>query len=264
MKLLVFANTDGNFEYINELLEKENVDAGISLGDMFLYSESTPIKYFLRSKFRHLSEKSIELNKKGFSFVKPVFGVYGELDDPFIPANELKINNLFLYWQLVNDFLGHNEDRTSTKKVRIGFLSGYYNPKKFQKSNSKRNKMSRERQSLALCGNDFNLFNNDTLDILFTHDSPSGCPPSEDDTKFFGCCAINNLINRTRPALTLFGHHRSFSYDVIGSVPYNPTIIGIPPLEKGYAILDIYKREVRVILQDSPISLRYRHETYAY
>jgi Icc-related predicted phosphoesterase len=262
MKLLIFSNTDGDFEYIDTLLEEySDVDAGISLGDMYLYSKSTPIEYFLRSKFRHLSEKSIELNKKGFNFNKPIFGVYGELDDPFIPLNEFKINNLFLHWQLINNFLGHNENMTLTKKISIGFLGGYYNTRKFPKQNNRRNKMSRERQSLALCHNDFNLFNNNKLDILFTHDSPLGYPPNTAPISMtglptiepppFGCMAITDLIKRTKPSLILYGHHRSFYYERLDEKCDLPrTTMGIPPLNNGHAILDIYNRKITIRMID--------------
>lgn len=243
MKLLIFSNTNGDFEYINKLLiEHKDIDAGISLGDMYLYSASTPIQYFLRSKFRHLGQNSINLNSNGFGFVKPVFGIYGELDDPFIPANEFRINNLFLYWQWISDFLGHNEDRTQTKKIRIGFLGGYFNPKKFSKYNTKRNKMSRERQSLALCHNDFNIFKNNKLDILFSHDTPLGYPYSH-----YGSESITNLINKTQPKLIMCGHHREYKNDLFKtSDNYEIPLIEIPTLDVGYAIVNIFEQKYSI------------------
>jgi hypothetical protein len=236
MNILLVSNIDGNFAYINEIFKKDNtIDIAISLGDNCLLSESTPYKYFIRNKFTSQVELSKEFNKSGASFLKPFYTLYGETDDPFIPANEMRNANIFPIWQSITDFLAFDSERKKTKYLKFGFLSGYYNMKEFKQNNTRRLKMSREKKSMALCLNDFKSFYNKKLDILFTHDSPLNIPQTG-----FGCPNISALVNSTLPSFVFYGHYRNFSVTRKGDITY----IGMPALAEGYAIFNSFENRL--------------------
>lgn len=220
MKLLIFANVDGELSTVNKLFAKHpEVTLAISLGDLHLFSESTPLAGFLREKYRLQGERSIGYNLRQFRFTKPVYHIYGSTDDPFIPPPELRIGLLNPIW---NGIVPIQTDSGGVKK--LGFLGGYYSSELFSPINKLRNKEARKKQSLALCGMDFEPLRDD-FDYLFTYESPYGKPFDRR-----GCPGIWPLVDRSK--ITFYGHHRVLQIDE----KYN--VVGMPPLEYGYAILD--------------------------
>jgi len=228
MKTLIVGSTYGELDKINLLYEKHpEVDMCIAMGDNYLFSESTPVEFFLRKKFR---DRYKPISKK-INFEKPVFALYGELDDPFIPQNEMKFGNFFSMWQSTINFAAMNEDKTKSRDIKIGFLSGYYNQRGYKNINKGRMKLARERKSLALCRDDFNKFSSQVIDYLFTHDAPIGHLHEN-----MGCPAINGLMNRVSK-LTFCGHYND-GIELLGLV-----IVG--PLSEGYWILDMYDNNLK-------------------
>lgn len=243
MKLLITASPDGRLDILDNLLNKhEEIDAAVCLGDSCIASESTPLEYFLRSKFRDQANIPIEMNKRGHAFKRPVYLLYGALDDPFIPKNEFGLKNVFPIWQGVHQFASYNDDCSIMKTINIGFLSGYYNIRKFKKKNSRRLKMSRERQSLALCMNDFLAFRNTKLDILFSYDSPYEFPESNNDV-VLGCPQIASLVTSSQAKWVFYGHHRSFSMSVKDGITY----VGLDKLINSYCIYDTYNQLLSIM-----------------
>lgn len=242
MKVLVFASPDGDIDLINKTIKKESVDICICLGDLCLASESTPLEYFLRKKFRNQGERVRLANINNEKFEKPVYSIYGSLDDLFIPNNELNISGLIPVWSGIYNILATNDDLTQSKIIKLGFMSGYYNPKKFQKVNSSRKKMSRERKSLALSLEDYkNMRNN--FDILFSYESPVNIPKPG-----FGCPRMYDLFMKSNSKIMFHGHHRSFGHS---SFCENKHIFSVGELKSGYYIFDLFNGNIKAILNNN-------------
>lgn len=234
MIIAVFNCLDGDLEIIEKVfIDNNDIDCAFSLGDNCLFSKSSPVDHFLRKPYRENAIKPIEFNEQGFTFSKPVFTLYGELDDPFIPAGEMGIKNIFPTWNTTINIVAHNKTNTTMKNVSIGMLCGFYNSHSFKQSNKKRNKMLRERQSLALCKDDLGSLSRGKLNFLFTHDSPLDCP---EEGK--GCQAITKLIEITKPTLAVFGHHRNEAniYPAIG----DSVIIGVGKTDSKYLEINTF------------------------
>jgi hypothetical protein len=231
---MVFSNADGDLELVDMLLNSHTeVDMAISLGDMAIFSESSPLKSFLRKRYRVQADQAIAWNKQGRSFCKPVHWLYGTSEDILIPNEEMNIGLLSHMPNGIQKFNGYSEDVTDTNRVNIGFLNGYYNNQAFHAQNINRDKRIRKRQALALCQSDFTTLIGKQVDYLFSFESPYDKPLPRR-----GCPQIGTLINELRPKLAFFGHHR-ISYKGDG-------LIGLPSLELGYAILDINSGECTV------------------
>lgn len=228
MQLLIFASPDGDLELINTTMAKHpETTFAVNLGDMCLHSSSSKLQYFLRSKFRDQANQSIEWNLNNKQFNKLLINLYGAADDPFIPQEELKIGYLLPTWAKVEDFISHNSNYTKSKKIKCGFLSGYFNAKSFKRSNTYRNKMSRERKSTMLCKDDLAVFENvDNLDYFFGYESPEVCR------------SLETLLNRLGPKYAFFGHLRKWSE--------HKNHIHVGPLKEGYVILDTFNNEYKI------------------
>lgn len=234
MKILLFASAQGNLDLVNTIIDKHpEVLFCVSLGDMCLYSESTKVEYFLRQKFRHQSKSSIEWNKKGLGFNKPIYSIYGALDDPFIPSQELGIKNIFNIWTSQMDLMVHDNLYKTSKIVKSAFISGYFNIAQFKNKNNFRNKMKRQRQSLALCLDDFRMFYKKNIDIIFSYESPLNYPDQG-----IGCPLTSSTLFDSKASTIFYGHHRKFQVDYVN----NQSIIGVPALEEGYFIVDLYSK----------------------
>lgn len=243
MKILIFTNADGNLELVNGLLGITDTLAAISLGDLVLASQSTPIKKFLREKYRHLANQSIDWNLNNKFFVKPIYAIYGALDDPFIPKDELNIGNLF---PIISDVKKFSDRNNST----IGFLSGYYNERNFGFTNPKRKNFSRERKSLSLCISDFIDFYKSKIDIFLSYESPFGYPIENR-----GCSNILSVIMKTECKLSVYGHHRKFDMKNLWVGTRTIKIIGLDKLENMYMIIDTDNKVASVFRHSNLVTL---------
>jgi hypothetical protein len=242
LKILVFSNSDGNVGLINEVLERhDDVDLGISLGDMCIFSDSSPVRYFMRSKYLDQAKSFIDFNKNKGYFSKPIYTLFGSIDDPFVPKNELMIPNLIPIWHSIMDFVGYNESRTTSKNIKCGFLSGYLNTRDMHKRNRYREKMSREKKSLAICYNDFDVFNRQAFDVLFTYEAPpSGYPYSTNLMDSSAQNLVSKLFDNSYAKRWFYGHLRQSK---VIETPHK-IICGLPALMDGYAIYDLFTEQL--------------------
>ena len=242
MKILIFSNAYGNLDLVNQILDQTDVSMAFSLGDLVLASESSPLDKLIREKYRNYAMTCIEWNKQSKFFQKPVFALFGSMDDPFIPLNELNIKNLFPVWNGTNKYSAFSKLDKKTKVVTIGTLGGYYNIHNFRYNNSKRSNFCREKKTLSLCVNDFEEFKNRSLDILLSYESPIGYPING-----IGCPNILSLIKTTNCKLSIFVHHRVTK---IFSETYEQKLISLGKLENVYIIADIYNNIINIYFHD--------------
>lgn len=222
MKLLVVSSVDGQLSILNNLFRKHpETTLAVSVGDMNLFSESSPLPAFLRDKHRDQAKEPVLWNLQGRRFIRPVYHIYGSMDDPFVPQSELNIGLLNPIWSSVVPFAADNGE---VKK--LAFFGGYYNNQQFKLTNPHRAKHQRRKQSLALCSEDFEAIKNKPFDYLFAYESPYGRPFGRR-----GCPAIWPLVDKA--TLTFYGHHRTIQIDE------KHGLIGLPPLEYGYLIFDV-------------------------
>jgi len=257
MKILVLGSIDGDVDKVNAILNShKDVDMAVCLGDMCLASQSTPLEFFLRTKFRHQADIPIQANKDGFIFSRPTYLVYGALDDPFIPLNELGMKNLFPVWQERTTVMAYNDDYSKMEGRSIGFLSGYYNLRKFKKTNPRRQKMSRERQSMSLCKDDFLPFKQDLIEILFSYESPFGYPKLNDDGLSFGCPNITTLVEKSKVKVVFYGHHRVNNH--VLDMNLNCHMIGLDG--ETYGLVDLYNKEITLMSMDNETLEVFKYE----
>jgi hypothetical protein len=250
MKILICGDVDSQFNSLNFLLSShEEVAMGFCLGNLGYYVNSSPIKLLLRTKLRFNIEESLEFNNQHKLFDKPVYSLIGSLDDPFIPNDEYNIKNLFRNWSGVTNFVTLSEDGKNSGSIAIGMLSGYYNEYNFREKNKKRLKQKRERNSNSLSKEDFNRMDNIKCDILMLHDfpvvfsiKPTGSSIENDSLNKlkYGCPYINRLIKTSNTKLIYSGHLREFFKTKFN----NSLLIGLPPINKGYIIHDLYSSEI--------------------
>jgi len=253
LKILICGDVDGDLDLLHNIIEDNpKIYMAFCLGNLGIYSKSTPIKKLLREKLRKNVERSIEFNETVLSFPKAVYSLIGSIDDPFLP--EIGVINLFRTWGGVQNFAVFDDENTNYVPTPVGMLGGYYSSKYYKFTNNKRTKMKRERKSNLLCKTDFDMLKY-PFKYLFTHESPVG-----DFIDGYGCPDINNLASiRNESCKIIFtGHHRKYFDTFLFSARDRSSIrsmartrvVGLPALSEGYVIFDMYNENVEYIKTD--------------
>jgi len=246
MNILLFANTDGNIDAINNIYNMvPEINIGLSLGNLPIVSESTPLNHFYKNGFLFEGQRAQDYFRENNPFNKYTYAMFGEYDDPFIPDEESKIKNLHIInYYFTIDMMGYlsrpiiDINVPSSRRVKMGFLGGYYSSDLWNLNNEYRLHKTRDRKSLALCSEDFNIFNNQKLDYLFTFEAPN---QYDNGFKFNGGTEkITELIKETKPILHFHAHLRNPSIGYIGDT----LSIGIPQLNMGFYVLNLYAGKV--------------------
>lgn len=246
MKILIYANVDGDFETLREVYEQvSGINLAICVGNFPLVSESTPLDKFYKDHFISEGQVAKQFMAGNNHLPAMTYAMYGEYDDPAIPLEEWQIMNMLRIQHFTAaDVVAYDRqpaeqlDVPITKRVRVGFMGGYYSHALWGQINEDRLKRERSRKSLAICKSDIDGVGGGPLDFLFTFEAPN---QYDGQVKFRGGTAkINELIHKTEPTVHFHAHMRDASVGYVG----NTLSIGIPSLREGFYILDLYTGRV--------------------
>lgn len=255
MKAMIFANTDGNLEMLCDVMHDDQCDASVALcaGNLPLIDKNTPIEKFYKGAetnegmLAHSSFKDKNGIWKQRTLPKFTYAMYGSTDDLFAaPVSYANVVPVAHYWIL--DMIAYankmvqNANIPFSKRVKVGFLGGYYSPDYWGDINESRVSRLREKKSLILCAHDFKEFENKKLDYLITFEAPH---KYDKEQQFHGGCEkITKLVRSIKPNIHFHAHLRKFMHGYIG----NTLSIGIPALKYGYCILDLYSGQIQYVL----------------
>ena len=246
MRALIFAGSDGNFELLDKILEKEsNSHIAICIGDLPIITQKTNIAKLWPRKFKEEGQKAKEYLEQHPSLNKLVYALAGSHDDTLADVESKTFNNVLpiKYYSVISMGVYKTEvmqcvEIPVTKTIGVGFLGGYYSPEMWGTFNSERVDGKYNRKSLALCEHDFSIFERQLLTYLFTYESPD----TYDTIQYKMPCGfdrITELVRTTQPMIHFHSHSRANTDGYI----HESLSIGVPPLKEGYLEGNLYTSE---------------------
>lgn len=267
MKIMIFANTDGNLSLLSDAMlnAPDDISMALCAGNLPIMDRKTEVNSFYKDK--NIAEGNAaqsffygeEALWKPRALPKFTYAMFGSTDDPFAKANDSFANVVPIahYWIL--NMIGHagkviaDVNIPYSKQVKVGFLGGYYSPDYWADINESRISGHRHKKSLALCAHDFKEFEGKNLDFLITFESPHKYDGMH--RLHGGLEKITELVKTTRPLVHFHAHLRAPVHGYI-----NDTLsIGIPALKHGYYILDLYSGQIERVIVPLADSGEKRH-----
>lgn len=209
-KITIMGDVHGHFDLMITAIKNEQPDFVLQVGDMGIYLQTSNLSA-LPKKFHSDLGNFEEYFKNQTGLPCPVYFCKGNHEDfEFLMKHE---KNSML---LPNLFYIPNGQIVTVQGVRIAFLGGNFSKKWFEKPVPKFFQTQKALGYIRKSEIDAIIegFHNTNIDVLITHEPPTGLSFSGPRT--FGCDCIRELIEHIQPAWAFSGHIHKYGESTIG------------------------------------------------